>query len=248
MSNDGTEAGKRKAAPDKHPEQQAWPELGTYHVGGGIRSTVLDLLRYGDMYCAGGKAADGYRVVSEAGVLRMRAPVYPLGEGNFYCYALQIMPAYHGMTLVEHGGSLPGVASRWGYIPETGLSAVVLTNLRGAPSDQIYAALINAALGLPIGTPRQEPAPTFPLPRAQLNRLAGVFTADEDIRIVITIEGGNLVALFEGEKQVLRMTAPTAAVYQQQGQDKPIRWYVRSDEPAWGIRTGVRIARRTLDS
>ncbi|MEW6524858.1 MAG: serine hydrolase domain-containing protein [Bacillota bacterium] len=31
-------------------KQQPWPELGNYDVGGGIRSTVLDLVKYGGAY------------------------------------------------------------------------------------------------------------------------------------------------------------------------------------------------------
>lgn len=232
-------------------EKKPWPELGTYHVGGGIRSTVLDLLSYGDMYCAGGRAADGTRVVSEAGVLRMRAPVHPIGEGSYYCYGLQIMPGYHGLTLVEHGGALPGVASRWGYVPELGLAAVVLTNLSGAPSDQIWTALVNAAVGLPVGPPRIAPAPTFPVAAAQLERLAGIYATDEGARIVVALDGDGLVGEIEGRKHPLRMTAPDAAVYVLQGEDKPVRWYLGgpggaagTGDPAWGMRTGVRIARR----
>jgi CubicO group peptidase (beta-lactamase class C family) len=225
-------------------EEQPWPELGTYHGGGGIRSTVLDLLRYGDMYCAGGLAPDGARVVSEAGALRMRLPVHPVGDRAYYCYALETTPAYHGVTLVEHGGSLPGVASRWGYVPEAGVSAAVLTNLGGAPADQIYAALVNAALGLPVGEPRFRPAPTFPVGTEQLDRLAGLYTADEGARIAVAREGAGLVAEFLGERYSLRMTGPDSATYSQQGAEKPVRWHLREGEPAWGIRTGVRIARR----
>ena len=225
-------------------EQQPWPELGTYHVGGGIRSTVLDLLRYGDMYCAGGKAGDGTRVVSEAGVLRMRAPVYPVGEGSFYCYALQITPAYNGLTLVEHGGSLPGVASQFGYVPEIALSTVVLTNLRGAPSDQIRNALVDAALGLPVGKPRRAPAPTFPLTETELMRLVGTFAADESGKGGIVLDGGRLVAELDGEKHVLRMVSPTDAVYEMQGVEKPLHWYAKDGSPAWGLRVGVRVMRR----
>lgn len=229
-------------------ETRPWPELGTYHVGGGIKSSVVDLLRYGDMYCAGGRAAAGAQVVSEAGVLRMRAPVHPAGEGSYYCYALQTTPAYHGITLVEHGGSLPGVASRFGYIPELGIAAVVLTNLSGAPSDQIWTALINAALGLPIGPPRFPPMPTFPVTEEDLGRLTGLYTSDEGARIRIALNDVALEAEFEGQTYPLRMTAPNAAVYTAQLQEKPVSWYIRDGEPsAWAVRTGVRIARRAKE-
>ncbi len=228
-------------------ETRAWPALGTYHVGGGIRSTVIDLLKYGDMYCAGGRGADGRQVVSEAGVLRMRAPIHPVGEGSYYCYALQITPAYHGVSLVEHGGSLPGVASRFGYVPERAISAVVLTNLSGAPADQIWTALVNTALGLPLGGPRFAPAPTFPVSEDRLQLLIGLYATDEGLSVRVSLAEGSLAAEFEGQSYPLRMTGPDAAVYMMQGAEKPVSWYVRDNQPAWAIRTGVRIARRAKE-
>lgn len=232
-------------SPDRtRHEEQLWPDLGTYHGGGGIRSTVLDLLRYGDMYCAGGVAPGGARVVSEAGVLRMRAPVHPVSEHSFYGYALETTPAFGGITLVEHGGSLPGVASRWGYVPEAGLTVAVLTNLMGAPADQIFTALVQAALGMPVGAPRHPAPPTFPVEAAQLEHLAGLYTADEGARVLVARGGDGLVAEMNGERYALRMTGPDRAVYPHQGTEKPVRWYLRCGEPAWGLRAGVRIARR----
>ncbi len=227
-----------------------WPELGTYHVGGGIRSTVLDLLRYGDMYCALGHAPGGGRVVSEAGVLRMRAPVIPVTSGSHYCYALQLTPGYHGVTLVEHGGSLPGVASRWGYIPEEGVAAVVLTNVGGAPSDLIWTGLVNTWLGLAPESPRTEPEATYPASDDQLARLTGLYAADEGVRLrVCRSDDGTLRVEGEGLNRPLRVTAPDRAVYQMQRQEKPLRFHLPSDgrAPAWAVSTGLRMVRRAAE-
>ena len=243
-----------KTSVEWHP----WIDLGTYHVGGGIRSTVLDLLRYGDMYCAEGRTANGTRVVSEAGVLRMRAPVYPCGEGRYYCYAQWITPAHHGVTVVEHSGGQPGVSARWGYIPEEGISIAVLTNLRGAPADQVFIAAVNTVLGLSPEVLRTKPSPTFPVDSEQMRLLAGVYQADEGMsqleakqqegttgRVIrIFLEDDKLVGEFDGEVHRLRMVAPTEAVYVEQGIDRPIRWYLRDGRPAWAISTGLQMTKR----
>ncbi len=237
-------------------ELKSWPELGTYHVGGGIRSTVRDLLRYGDMYCrlgrvstTGGGGSSG-RIVSEAGVLRMRWPIARVAAGSYYGYALQITPAYHGVTLVEHGGSLPGVASRWGFLPEEGVSAVVLTNVGGAPSELLWTGLVNTLLGLAPETPRSAPQPTFPVSGDQVARVTGLYAADEGARLRITRDGDGAVRVeSEGLERVLRFVAPDLAVYEHQRQDKPLRFYLPpgSEAPAWAVSSGLRMVRRAME-
>lgn len=225
---------------------QPWPELGTYHVGGGIRSTVPDLLRYGDMYCALGQSPSGERIVSEAGVLRMRQPVYPTDPGTYYGYGLRNTPAYHGVSLVEHGGSLPGVSCKWGYMPETRTSLVVLTNVRGVPADLIWHGLANTVLGLEPRTPRSPSPPTFAVTPGDLEGLMGTYAADEGARGEIKATGGgDLVGEIDGQTVPLRMTSPDTAVYESQGQEKMLTWYRDASGMAWAVKLGVRMVRRT---
>jgi len=225
---------------------QPWPELGTYHVGGGIRSTVLDLLSYGDMYCALGRSPSGERIVSEAGVLRMRQPVYPTEPGTYYGYGLRNTPAYHGVSLVEHGGSLPGVSCKWGYMPETRTSLVVLTNVRGVPADWLWQGLANTVLGLEPGTPRSPSPPTFAVTPGDLEGLLGTYAADEGARAGVKASGGGgLVGEIDGQTLPLRMTSPDTAVYESQGQEKMLTWYRDAGGMAWAVKLGVRMVRRT---
>lgn len=85
-----------------------WPLLGNYEVGGGIRSNVRDLLKYGQLYINGGYC-QGENIVSEASLRRMWHPVHKIGRNTYYGYALKSTLGREGMTLVEHGGSQPGV-------------------------------------------------------------------------------------------------------------------------------------------
>lgn len=230
-------------------EVKAWPDLGTYHVGGGIRSTVRDLLRYGDMFCELGRAGS-QRVVSEAGVLRMRSPVAAVVPGSYYCYGLQLTPACHGVTLVEHGGSLPGVAARWGFLPENRVSAVVLANVGGAPSELIWTGLVNTLLGLAPETSRSGPEPTFPVSEGQIARVTGLYVADEGARLSVDRAGdGGVRVESEGLTRPLRFVAPDRAVYEHQRQEKPLRFHLPSDvgAPAWAVSSGLRMVRRAAE-
>lgn len=58
-----------------------------------------------------------------------------------------------GPTLVRHGGSLKGVSSHQGFVPELGLGVAVLSNLDEAPVKRLWHAAVNAAMGVPLERP-----------------------------------------------------------------------------------------------
>lgn len=83
-----------------------------------------------------------------------------------------------GVTLVRHGGSLKGVASHQGFVPELGLGVAVLTNLDEAPVKRLWMAAVNAALGTtleeaPYPTPRERS------PSSAWGDVAGVYASGE---------------------------------------------------------------------
>lgn len=139
-----------------HPEPQPWPVLGTYEVGGGIRSCVLDLARYGQVFLNGGIALNGQRIVSEEGLARISQPALEVGTNTYYCFGIKRRPDYAGLgiTLVEDFGSQPGVSSNFGFVPERGITVAVLTNVSNVPAAAIWLAAVNTALDLPIETRR----------------------------------------------------------------------------------------------
>jgi CubicO group peptidase (beta-lactamase class C family) len=86
-------------------EKRDWPTLGNYEVGGGIRSTVGDLLKYGEQFVC------EYPIVSKDQLQSMWQPYVRVYEDTFYGYALTTTPDVNKLTLVEHGGGQPGVSS-----------------------------------------------------------------------------------------------------------------------------------------
>ncbi len=80
----------------KH-EAQPWPVLGTYEVGGGVRSCVLDLMKYGQVYLNGGTARSGVRIVSDEGQRRMwTTPMNRTTRVSDYNLALTTTAGYAG--------------------------------------------------------------------------------------------------------------------------------------------------------
>ncbi len=154
-----------------------WWSLGPMTAAGGLRSTVRDMLRYTEIYRNEG-VVDGVRILRPESVAAMMTPYVEYHDGRWYGYGLQIIPAYHGVSLVEHGGSIKGVSSMFTVIPSRGLAGVVLNNLQGVPSDQILLGALNGALGLPLETRRVAPS-DYPCDAETLRQYEGVYPLRE---------------------------------------------------------------------
>jgi CubicO group peptidase (beta-lactamase class C family) len=220
-------------------EQKAYPSLGTYEVGGGVRSCVTALLRYGALYVNGG-VLDGERVLSEAALRQMRSPVYQISRKAHYCFALETVPDYEGNTLVFHGGSQPGVSAHFGFIPEKRLVAAVLTNVTGVPAKAIWLGAVNAALDLPVRQ-QYETEPQYTATVAELERLAGSFGNDEGGKFVVAVEAGIPFIEVEGEPHRARASDERTLVYEQNGFEAPVRFFFNDAGEVWAARLGVRM-------
>lgn len=222
-------------------KEQEWPALGNFEVGGGVRSCVTDLLKYGQVFVNGGKVGDR-TIVSRQGLARMLEPVYQYGRKTWYGAALSITPNHGGVTLVEHGGSQPGVAANFGFVPERGLVVAVLTNTSGASASLLWLAAVNTALGLPLDMPRSE-EPEYEATAAERQRILGTYTSAEGGHLRVFEREGELFVEVDGEEFPARMSGPATAVYTNKI-PRPLKFYMRGSGPAWAVFSGLRMLRR----
>ena len=220
------------------PSVCPWPTLGNYAVGGGIRSTVSDLLKYGNVYVDKLEK----NVVKEPYRTQMAQAVHQTHGSSFYGYALQMTPDYAGVTLVEHGGGQPGVSSNFGFIPEEGIVAVVLTNLSGVSADAIWLAAVNTALGLPVGQKKSTHS-HFDMTQEQMERFVGTYVSDEDADIDITIVDQTMMATIDDTSYILRVSGEQTLVIA--SLDKPIRFFFDEHNNAWALFIGLRMLVRS---
>lgn len=94
---------------------------------GGVWTSPRDLAQYVQMELAKGMLPDGKRLVSEKNLLARYEKKVPLGEDATYGMALMVDKRY-GVSLVHHGGDMPGYHSDMMWLPEYGVGAVILTN------------------------------------------------------------------------------------------------------------------------
>lgn len=105
---------------------------------GGAWSTVDDMLAYVQMELAEGALPDGTRYISKEALLARRAPQVAVSNDTTYGMGLMVNTRY-GITIVSHGGDIPGFHSDMMWIPEAGVGAVILTNSdRGATIRSLF--------------------------------------------------------------------------------------------------------------
>ncbi|WP_342514966.1 serine hydrolase domain-containing protein [Sporosarcina sp. FSL K6-1522] len=211
-----------------------WPTLGNYAVGGGIRSTVVDLLKYGNVYVD----ALEKNIVNDSYRLQMVQPVQRTHGNSYYGFALQTTPDYEGVTLVEHGGGQPGVSSNFGFVPEEGIVVAVLTNLSGVSADAIWLAAVNTALGLPVDE-KKSTHPHFDMTQEQMERFVGTYVSDEDADIDMTITDQTMMATIDDTMYTLRASDEQTLVID--SLDKPIRFFFDENNSVWALFIGLRM-------
>ena len=224
-----------------------WPDARVFGASGGIKSTANDLVKYAAVYANGG-ARGHIRVLSETSVRRMYTPVHKLTRSAHYGFAVQVTPDYWGYTLVEHGGSLTGVSSTFGFVPEASLAAVTLTNVQNAPAADIWLAAINTALGMPIEQKRIV-EPFWVAPPRHLEKYVGAYKSAEGADIRIN-SGNNGITIRMGDDEFpLRATGEEYASYDYYGQERLVRFFLKPDGGVLGMfhgtsMSGIRLVRK----
>jgi len=175
-----------------------WWESPAMAAAGFLRSTVGDMLRYLEIYRNAGLVGDR-QVVGAHSIRRMTSPYSRMaGYDIGYGYGLTIHPNYHGVSLVEHGGGIKGVSAYVTWVPERGITAVLLTNLAGLPSGQMLLGAVNTVLGLPVET-RKLPLDDYECPADRLGEYAGVYASGEGAHVQVAPDGDSLSFTVEGK-------------------------------------------------
>lgn len=216
-----------------------WQEAPPLTACGFIRSNLKDLLAYVSMYLNEG-VFQGRRLISPSGISRMVTPYHPYYPERWYGYGFIVRPDYHGCTLIQHSGSLRGVASNIGYVPEKGIGAVVLCNLTGFPAAKVWLGAINLLLGLPVDNPLVKKE-ICPQPESQLLKLAGTYRSGEGANIVVRVKDGKLQAEVDDKVYPVETTGPDTAVVTIKQVENHVRFLFDWTGEVWALRYGSRL-------
>ncbi len=230
---------------DKLCMSQHWQEAPSFTACGFLKSNVRDLLSYVDLYLKSGTIG-GNRIASRESISRMVTPYYPYILDRWYGYGFNIRPGYAGVTLIQHSGSLRGVASNIGYIPEKSIGVVVLSNLTGFPAGRVWLGAVNLLLGLPIEHPITEKE-ICPQPVSRLLKFVGTYSSGEGANIKIMLSGNQLEAEIDSKAYPVHTTGCDMAVVTIRGIENHIRFLFDSYGDVWALRYGSRTILRSRD-
>jgi CubicO group peptidase (beta-lactamase class C family) len=101
--------------------------LAPYRPSGGAWSTPHDMILYVQNELAEGLLPDGRRLLAPENLLARRVRGVPMGEDQWYGMGLR-EDATWGVSVIHHGGGLPGYRSDFFAIPSAQVGAVILTN------------------------------------------------------------------------------------------------------------------------
>ncbi|GAT72315.1 beta-lactamase [Microbacterium sp. HM58-2] len=144
-------------------------------AGSRLAMTARDLLAFARLHLAGGVAADGTRLLSDAAVAEMRVPQVRLpdiAQGSSWGLGWELFDR-GGRTVVGHDGNTIGQSACLRLLPEERVAVAVLAN-GGAPHP-VFARIVDEVLRVVAGLPHtQAPAPSGPAP-ADARRFLGAY-------------------------------------------------------------------------
>ena len=222
-----------------------WQEAPAFTACGFLKSSVPDLLKYLNLYINEGRVG-GLRLVSSPSVSRMITSYYLYNPDRWYGYGFNVRPDYHGVTLVQHSGSLKGVASNIGYVPERDLGVAVLSNMSGFPASKVWLGAVNLFLGLDVETPITE-REIKPQPMDRLVKFVGTYRSGEGACVKLHIVDGEIKATVDSKTYSVYTTGPDTAVIDVDGVDDHIRLLTDYDGKVWALRYGSRVILKETD-
>ena len=177
------------------------------HGGGGMKSTLGDMLKYGAMYLNAGMGAKGNRIIDRYSIQEMCKPRQFMKPGVYYGYGLETKQL-GDMTVIEHGGSLPGVSSNLSFCPQAGIGVIVLCNTMDVPVYAIGDAALRACCGLPLQEEKISHAP-YQWTDEEKRQLAGDYISGEGDSFSLQIEeDGSLSMTLNGKYTELTPVYP----------------------------------------
>lgn len=198
--------------PDEEPRPTPrWLMPRSVGPAGLINSTAREVLTFARMHLAGGVAADGSRVLSEASVAQMQQMQtelpdrHTLGDGWGLGW---ILFTWDGRRVIGHDGGTLGQSAFLRLLPDAGVAVALLTNGGHTQDlfDELYREVFDAVTG--VSKPhRLEPAD--PAPEVDLQQHVGVYERTS-VRTEVFEKDGALVLratstapLIEGDEEDL---------------------------------------------
>jgi len=231
-----------------------WLVAPPYRGTGFLKSTSVDMCKYYETLACDG-IYRGKHILPEGTVSRILGRAFPETEESAYCYGIN-KRIFRDMIICEHGGSLPGISSKGGFIKEKGLAATILMNIDDVDVNIPLNTIWNIMLGLPYDTVHMPVQPADILKeqgRSPENPEAytGTYSTNEffpqkETKVFLDADGKLRAATDKDEYEMLFLDTTRFLLLDE---NKPldqctrIKFLVRNDK-SWAIQEGNRLIPR----
>ena len=164
--------------------------------GGGLSSTVADLLRWAEFHLGDGRTSGGEPLLTSQGLRTMQQPqqrlvASALGDAVGISWFLRELD---GVRLVGHGGSFSGHYAELLMAPDLGFAVAVLSNSE-PNSINLNQAVVRSVLSEVLGLDDHDPEP-LPYDRSRAAEVTGTYedslmwihVTDTDRQLVLSLE------------------------------------------------------------
>lgn len=208
--------------------------------GGAMKSTLNDLKKYLVMYLNQGKALDGTRILSSYRVREMCKPRQIYGGNGYYGYGLSIK-RLDDLTIMEHGGALPGVSSNIAWSYEADAAVIILCNTSNVPVSLISNALMKVYNGKsPIE--KRDIWQETPWSEKTKQDAVGTYISGEGTAAELYLkEDGSLGIRDDGNEKELITVSPYTAIVRNHHSDLFIRLIRDEERGVYGMAYGSRL-------
>lgn len=221
-----------------------WWQAPSMLAAGFLRSSARDMLRYTEIYRTGGLVG-AQRLLTEESVKLMTRPYVQAAPGMAYGYGLMLTPEFNGVSLVEHGGALKGIAAWFTAIPQLGMTGVCLANLAGGPSSQLLLGALNAAIGLPLEATRVVFTEQAVTPES-LSVYVGTYRSGEDEELKVVYQEGKLVVEYESEQWPTRYVGEHTFAVRVKELESAARFLLDEQGQVYAVAYHYRIIRKVV--
>lgn len=166
-----------------------WKDNRSNNPGGGLVSSVGDLLRWARFHLGDGRAADGDRIMSTESLHRMRVQTVELrgstlGDAFGICWFLREVD---GVATIGHGGSGNGQFAELLLVPERDFAVVVMSNAGPDAGLEFDRATVRWTLEHFLGMVERDPTP-LPYDPVRAAEITGTYE-NEMMRLTLETDG-----------------------------------------------------------
>lgn len=207
--------------------------------GGAMKSTLHDLKEYLYIYLNEGKTMDGERIIKDTSIREMCKPRQPHSKYGYYGYGLY-SNIINDMTVIEHGGSLPGVSSNIAFTYDNECAVIVLCNTSDVPVSVISDALMRMYAGYsPLSTREYR---EYPWEKETITKALGTYCSLEDSSFeLIQNEDGTLSIKDENSTRDVITISPKAAIIRNKYSDTFLKLIETEERGIFAMQYGSRV-------